>query len=80
MTLLQNIGSDRVIDLLLPGMSGWDLVSKLRIDVPAWAIAVTSVLEAHRYPATEAILPKPFTRAQVAQVLRDCIPRWAAVK
>jgi DNA-binding response OmpR family regulator len=66
-----------VIDLMLPGMSGWDLVSKLRQDVPACAIAVTSVLDSRRYPEAEAILPKPFTRAQVVQVLADCVPRWA---
>jgi CheY-like chemotaxis protein len=66
-----------VIDLVLPGMSGWDLVAKLREEVPDCAIAVTSVLDARRYPETDAILPKPFTRAQISQVLTDCVPRWA---
>jgi CheY-like chemotaxis protein len=66
-----------VIDLLLPGMSGKDLVSKLREDLPACAIAVTSVLEARYYPEAEAILPKPVTRAQVIRALADCVPRWA---
>jgi CheY-like chemotaxis protein len=66
-----------VIDLVLPGMSGWDLVARLRHDLPDCAIAVTSVLDARRYPDTDAILPKPFTRAQVSQVLTECVPRWA---
>jgi CheY-like chemotaxis protein len=65
-----------VVDLVLPGMDGWALVSRLRVDVPGCAIAVTSVLDAHKYPDAQAILPKPFTRAQVLRVLADCVPRW----
>jgi CheY-like chemotaxis protein len=68
-----------VIDLVLPGMDGWTLVEKLRVDVPECAIAVTSVLDSRRYPEAQAILPKPFTRAQVLKVLADCVPRWTAV-
>jgi CheY-like chemotaxis protein len=67
-----------VVDLVLPGMDGWTLVEKLRVGAPDCAIAVTSVLDARKYPAAQAILPKPFTRAQVLQVLRDCVPRWSA--
>jgi CheY-like chemotaxis protein len=65
-----------VIDLVLPGMDGWELVTHLREDVPTCAIAVTSVLEPRRYPDVEATLPKPFTRAEVLQVLQDTVPRW----
>jgi CheY-like chemotaxis protein len=67
-----------VVDLVLPGMDGWALVDRLRADVPECAIAVTSVLDSHKYPAAQAILPKPFTRAQVLQALGDCVPRWIA--
>jgi CheY-like chemotaxis protein len=65
-----------VVDLVLPGMDGWALVNKLRADIPECAIAITSVLDAHKYPDAQAILPKPFTRAQVLRVLADCVPRW----
>jgi CheY-like chemotaxis protein len=63
-----------IIDLLLPGMNGWELVRRLRQDRPDCAIVVTSVLDASDYPEAEAILPKPFTRAQILQVLKDCVP------
>jgi CheY-like chemotaxis protein len=67
-----------VVDLVLPGMDGWALVEKLRVDVPDCAIAITSVLDERKYPAAQAVLPKPFTRAQILQVLEDCVPRWTA--
>ena len=67
-----------IIDLVLPGMDGWALVEKMRLDVPNCAIAVTSVLDSRRYPDAQAILPKPFTKAQVLRVLEDCVPRWHA--
>ena len=65
-----------IIDLVLPGMDGWALVEKMRSDVPDCAIAITSVLESRQYPQAQAILPKPFTRAQILKVLEDCVPRW----
>lgn len=67
-----------VVDLVLPGMDGWALIEQLREDVPDCAVAVTSVLETRKYPDAEAVLPKPFTRAQVLQVLSECVPRWSA--
>jgi CheY-like chemotaxis protein len=67
-----------VVDLVLPGMDGWALVEKLRADVPNCAVVITSVLDSRRYPEAQAILPKPFTRAQILQVLQDCVPRWSA--
>jgi CheY-like chemotaxis protein len=67
-----------VVDLVLPGMDGWSLVERLRTDVPDCAIAVTSVLDTRKYPQANAMLPKPFTRAQVLQALGDCVPRWTA--
>ena len=67
-----------VVDLVLPGMDGWALVEKLRSDIPECAVAVTSVLDERKYPESQAVLPKPFTRAQVLRVLGDCVPRWVA--
>jgi CheY-like chemotaxis protein len=64
-----------IVDLLLPGMNGWELVRRLRVDRPECAIVVTSVLDRVDFPPAEAILPKPFTRAQILQVLEDCVPR-----
>jgi CheY-like chemotaxis protein len=68
-----------VVDLVLPGIDGWTLVEKLRLDVPDCAVAITSVLDERKYPAAHAVLPKPFTRAQILQVLEDCVPRWKAL-
>ncbi|MCU1528920.1 MAG: response regulator [Frondihabitans sp.] len=65
-----------VIDLVLPGMDGWELIKHLQRDVPTCAIAVTSVLDPWRFPIVHATLPKPFTRADVLQVLEDTVPRW----
>jgi len=67
-----------VIDLQLPGMDGWQLASKLKSERPACAIAITSVLDAADFPIADATLPKPFTGAQVRQVLTTTVPRWAA--
>jgi CheY-like chemotaxis protein len=65
-----------VIDLVLPGMDGWELVARVRADLPDCAIAITSVLDAADFPEAEAILPKPFTGAEIRQVLKDTVPRW----
>ncbi len=67
-----------VIDLVLPGMSGWELAARLRAERPSCAIAISSVLDAADYPEAEAVLPKPFTGAQVRRVLRDHVPSWSA--
>ena len=69
-----------VIDLVLPGMDGWQLVKRIKADRPECAVAVTSVLDAADFPDAEAILPKPFTGAQVRQVLTDTVPRWKATR
>jgi CheY-like chemotaxis protein len=65
-----------VIDLVLPGMDGWELVARVRADLPNCAIAITSVLDAADFPAAEAILPKPFTGAEIREVLKNTVPRW----
>lgn len=66
-----------VVDLVLPGMGGWELIERLKSDCPNTAIAVTSVLDQSDFPSADAILPKPFTGAQVRGVLAQTVPRWS---
>jgi len=66
-----------VIDLVLPGMDGWDLAAHIHASHPAAALAITSVLDKRRYPVGLATLPKPFTGEDVRRVLRDTVPRWS---
>src|SRR5687768_2775160 len=61
-----------VIDLMLPGMNGWELAELLQEQHPDCPVAITSVLDKENYPKTEAALPKPVTRDSVRQVLRHC--------
>ncbi len=66
-----------VIDLLLPGMSGWDLVGALRAGAATAGcpVVVCSVLDRQDYPkGVQGMLPKPYTRRQVEQVLRRLMP------
>lgn len=58
-----------VIDLIMPGTDGWQLTSRMREIVPQAAIVISSVLDAHDYPAAEAVLPKPFTGEQVRRLI-----------
>lgn len=60
-----------IVDLVLPGMGGAEIADRLRAAHPECAIAITSVLDAGDYPAADAVLPKPFTGAQVRQVVLD---------
>ncbi len=63
-----------IIDLVLPGMSGADLVLRVRSDLPSCKIVVTSVLDAFEFPVADAILPKPFTGAQILALLDSALP------
>jgi CheY-like chemotaxis protein len=63
-----------VVDLLLPGMDGWQLIAAMKADVPASRLIVTSVLDAKDYPEADAVLPKPFTFKQIAQTMRSIFP------
>ena len=58
-----------ILDLLLPGVDGWQLAAELRIRFPGCPVAISSVLDAQDYPAAEESLPKPVTRAQIAAIL-----------
>lgn len=57
------------VDLRLPGMGGWELVAELRDRQPGLPVVVTSVLDEHDYPATAAVLPKPYSATQLRAVL-----------
>ncbi len=57
-----------IVDLVLPGISGQDLAARLRETHPECLLVISSVLDASRYPEADAVLPKPFTGAQVARV------------
>lgn len=61
------------VDLVLPGMAGAEFIELLRAERPATRIAVSSVLDSTDFPAADAFLPKPFTGAQVRQVLKDTV-------
>lgn len=65
-----------VIDLVLPGMNGWELSDRMRDDRPDCVIAITSVLDPSDYPQCDVALPKPFTRAQILGVLKEFVPKW----
>jgi CheY-like chemotaxis protein len=60
-----------VLDLRLPGIDGWQLTSSLRNRYPDCPITITSVLDVDDYPAADAVLPKPVTRAQVAELVLE---------
>jgi CheY-like chemotaxis protein len=68
-----------VVDLVLPGMDGRELVRRLREDGATRdsRIVVTSVLDRDEQLelAPDAVLPKPFTRRDVVDVLT---PLWPA--
>jgi CheY-like chemotaxis protein len=59
-----------VIDLIMPGTDGWELTTRMRDLVPEAAVVISSVLDAHDYPAADAVLPKPFTGDQVRRLVQ----------
>jgi CheY-like chemotaxis protein len=67
-----------VVDLLLPGMDGWELSGRLQLDRPDCPVVISSVLDQADYPATGAAMPKPISRANVLAVLSAYVPRWIA--
>lgn len=75
--LLEGVEIDlAVLDLQLPGASGWALAAELHERRPACPIVVTSVLDVAYYPLGHHALPKPFTRAQLLAVLGALVPTW----
>jgi CheY-like chemotaxis protein len=67
-----------VIDLLLPGMDGWELSSRLQLDRPDCQVVISSVLDQADYPVTGTAMPKPVSRANIRAVLSSCVPKWVA--
>lgn len=66
-----------IVDLLLPGMSGWELIAALRLSAATahCPIVVSSVLERQEYPKDlQGTLPKPYTRRQVEALLKRVLP------
>jgi len=66
-----------ILDLLLPGVDGWQLTTELRSRFPGCPVAISSVLDLQDYPAAEEWLPKPVSRAQIAAILARRVPDWA---
>lgn len=74
--LLGDIRPDiAVIDLVLPGISGQELAGRLRQTHPECLLVISSVLDSSRYPEADAVLPKPFTGAQLAQIVEQAALR-----
>lgn len=63
-----------ILDLLLPGVDGWQLAAELKVRYPGCPVAITSVLDVQDYPIAEESLPKPVTRAQIAAILSRLVP------
>lgn len=62
------------VDLRLPGMGGWELITVLRERLPGIPVVVTSVLDEHDYPVADAVLPKPYTSTAFLAVLERVLP------
>lgn len=65
-----------IIDVLLPGIDGWEVARRLRADARTSAIAlvVTSVLDLRLVQppvSVDALLDKPFRLADVRAVMRS---------
>lgn len=67
-----------MIDLILPGMNGWELSERIRLRWPSCVVVIASVLEVGCHPDSHAQFMKPVTRANVRDVLENFVPRWAA--
>jgi CheY-like chemotaxis protein len=66
-----------VIDLVLPGMDGWELAAQLSAENPDCAIAITSVLSTEHYPPEYIAMPKPVTAQDARNALAALVPRWS---
>jgi DNA-binding response OmpR family regulator len=65
-----------IVDLLLPGMSGRELVEWLQDPSRRQTTVVTmSVLDVADHPAADSSLSKPFDKRAVLQMLTDFAPR-----
>lgn len=70
--LLRDIRPDlAIVDLVLPGITGEELAARVRTTHPECLLAITSVHDTSQYPEADAVLPKPFTGAQVAAIVEQ---------
>lgn len=58
-----------IIDLLLPGLSGYECAVLIRKHFPICHLVISSVLDVLDYPESDAVLPKPITGASVREVV-----------
>lgn len=65
-----------VVDLVLPGMNGWELSERITVDLPQCAVAVSSSLDRAHYPSFVEHLPKPISRRAVTDLLTRRVPHW----
>jgi CheY-like chemotaxis protein len=65
-----------ILDLLLPGMTGWRLAEELATRYPGCPVAITSVLDVQDYPNADEQLPKPVTRNHISALLSRQVPGW----
>ena len=77
LALPADIGVDlMILDLLLPGVDGWQLATELGSRFPDCPVAITSVLDVQDYPQADETLPKPVTRSHISALLARQIPGW----
>jgi CheY-like chemotaxis protein len=65
-----------IVDLLLPGMDGWQLITTLRSgeSTKTCPVVVCSVVARQDYPKdVDGMLPKPYTRRQLWQILEQVL-------
>jgi len=57
-----------IVDLLLPGISGGELLAHLRAHFPDCLLVVSSVLDESDYPDADATLPKPVSGRRIRSI------------
>lgn len=58
-----------IVDLLLPGMAGSEIVGLIQRRFPECSVVISSVLDAVEYPEADAALPKPVTGASLHEMI-----------
>jgi CheY-like chemotaxis protein len=67
-----------ILDILLPGMDGWEALREIRADKPPGSVAamVVSIVDADHPPATvDAYIVKPFRSSQIVDKVAELIGR-----
>lgn len=69
-----------LLDINLPGMSGWELLETLsaRSDIPNFPVIVCSAYatdrDASRYPQISAVVSKPVEVQELLRVVKNALP------